>query len=479
MDQAANKTTWGLREVLRMSVPASASMLGRTITQFVDGVMVAHLGPAIFSAQAIGGLVAFVPESFSIGALGVVNTYISQNLGAGRRRRCGQYAWAGLIIAMLLSALFMPLAAVARPLFAAIGHAADVQPMEVLYFRYMILAVPVTMSVRVLEAFFYGLHRPSIVVAVSLLTNLFNVAGNYVLIFGKFGFPAMGLEGAAIASVASWTLQLTILLSVFLSHRMHRRFGTRLLRAVRLRQCTDILRIGWPAGTRFFIDLFTWSIFTAYLIGRFGTVHLAAATAAVRYMTLSFMPAVGVGIATTAIVGRYIGRGQLDIARKRAHTAMITTIAYMAVCAMAFLLFRHPMVRLFARISSDAAASGLEAEKIVHIGGRIMVCAAVFQIFDAVGVVFSGALRGAGDTRWPMVITACLSIVVLVGGGIAMVIFLPGLESLGPYIAATAYVIILGLLMAWRFESGAWRKINLLGRAGPYAPLKEQESQVH
>jgi len=463
MDQAVRKTTWGLGEVLRMSAPTSMSMLGRTITQFVDGVMVAHLGPAIFSAQAIGGLVAFVPESFSIGALGVVNTYVSQNLGAGRQRRCGQYAWAGLAIAMLLSVLFMPLAAVARPLFAAIGHAADVQPMEILYFRYMILAVPLTMSVRVLEAFFYGLHRPIIVVATSLLANLLNVVGNYVLIFGKLGFPEMGLEGAAVASVASWLVQLAILLSVFLSHRIHRRFGTRMVRAVRLRQCKDILRIGWPAGMRFFIDLFTWTIFTANLIGRFGTAHLAAATAAVRYMTLSFMPAVGIGIATTAIVGRYIGRGQPDIARKRAHTATITAIAYMGACALAFLLFRHPMVRLFTKISSDAATSGLEAEKIVRIGGRIMVCAAVFQVFDAVGVVFSGALRGAGDTRWPMVITACLSIVVLVGGGTAMVLFLPELESLGPYIAATAYVIVLGLVMAWRFESGAWRRINLLG----------------
>jgi len=460
----ADKSTSGLSEVLSRSWPASASMLGRTLTQFVDGVMVARLGPATISAQGVGGLVAFVPESFSIGTLGVVNTFVSQNLGAGRRRRCGAYAWAGLAIAMVMAAFFCPLASLARPLFAAIGHEPDVQNLEVLYFRYMILAVPLTMSVRVLEAFFYGIHRPGIVLAVSATANLVNLAGNYVLIFGKFGFPEMGLEGAAVATVASWALQLLILLTVFLSARMHRKFGTRLVRAVRLRQCGDIVRIGWPAGMRFLIDVFTWSIFITMLIGRFGTAHLAAATAAARYMTLSFMPAVGISIATTALVGRYIGAGRADLARRRAHTAMKVAMVYMGACALAFLLLRHPMVRLFAVISPAAAAKGITADQIVAIGGRIMICAAVFQLFDAVGIIFSGALRGAGDTLWPMIVSAAMSVVVLIGGGIVMVTCLPQLKSLGPYLAATVYVCILGLLMAWRFESGRWRKIDLLRR---------------
>ena len=92
-----------------------------------------------------------------------------------------------------------------------------------------------------------------------------------------------------------------------------------------------------------------------------------------------------------------------------------------------------------------------------------MICAAVFQLFDAAGIVFNGALRGAGDTRWPMIAAVALSLSVLVGGGWCMVKFLPQLTSLGPYIAATVYIIILGSAMAWRFESGHWRRIDLLG----------------
>ena len=469
LGQGNSKSDSGLGEVLRMSGPASVSMLGRTLTQFVDGWMVARLGVVTISAQGMGGLLAFVPESFSIGALGVVNTFVSQNLGAGRPKRCGQYVWAGLAIVVLLSATICPLAIFARPIFAAIGHESEVQRLEVVYFRYMILAVPITMSIRVLEAFFYGLHRPSIVFAVSIIANAFNVGGNYVLIFGKFGFPAMGLRGAATASVASWCLQLTILLIVFLLPATNRRYGTWHVRAVRRKQCLEILRIGWPAGLRFMADLLTWMFVNAILIGRFGTAHLGASMIAVRYMTLSFMPTVGIGIATTALVGRHIGRGRPDLARRRAHTAMRVAMVYMGLCAIAFLVWREDMIRWFTTISPGMAEE-VDPELVVRIGGRIMVCAAIFQLFDALGIVFSGALRGAGDTLWPMLVTIALSVVVMVGGGVAMVVFFPQLESIGPYIAATAYVIVLGILMAWRFESGAWRKIDLLGRRSPVPP---------
>jgi MATE family multidrug resistance protein len=103
-------------------------------------------------------------------------------------------------------------------------------------------------------------------------------------------------------------------------------------------------------------------------------------------------------------------------------------------------------------------------DRIVRIGGNVMICAAAFQLFDALGIVYIGALRGAGDTRWPMAVSIACSWAVFVGGGIAVVNLLPQLTSLGPWLAASGYIILLGALLAWRFESGAWRRIDLLGR---------------
>ena len=451
----------GFGEVLRLSWPASLTMLNTTMLKFVDGLMVSFVGPAPFSAQFMGGMVAFVPESFAMGILTVVNTYVSQNLGAGRLRQTGLYAWAGLAIAMAFACLIAPLALVARPLFVLFHHAPDVTALEAMYFRYMVLSVLVTLPTRVLEQFFFGIHRPRIVLVASLLANGTNVLINYTLIFGKFGFPAMGLEGAAIGSVISWVLQFALLLIVFLAGPLRRKYATGLSRAVRLRHCLDLIRVGWPAGVQLCNDIASWTLFQGALIGPMGTEHMAASTAAMRYMGISFMPAVGIGVAATAIIGRHIGQGRADLARRRAHAAMLSAMVYMGVCGVLFTLFRHDLVRFFVHVDPEQIA---HAETIVKIGTRILVCAAVFQLFDAVGIVYVGALRGAGDTRWPMAVTIALSWGIVVGGGAAAVLLLPGLASLGPWIAASLYVVVLGAVMGWRFESGAWRKIDLLGR---------------
>lgn len=471
-----------LAQVLRMSWPASLTMLNSTLMKFVDGFMVAQVGPIPFAAQFIGGIMSFAPESFLMGMLTVVNTYVSQNYGAGRRRRTAQYAWAGMLVALVAAAALAPLAVAAKPLFELIGslrRTGQADPelvrLQALYFRYMILGAGLTISIQVLHQFFYGVHRPKIVFAASVVANLFNVGANAVLIFGLLGFPAMGLEGAAIGTVMSWGLHVAILLAMFLSRPLHRLFATRRLRAVRLRQCVELIRLGWPAGVQLSNDIASWAVFTAVLVGMFGEAHLAATTAAMRYIGLSFMPAVGIGMATTALVGRHIGRGRPDLARKRAHTALLTAMIYMGLCGTAFWLFRYPMLSFLVKEVPSATVTPEQAHRlareIIDTGATIMLCAAAFQLFDAVGIVYVGALRGAGDTLWPMIVTVCLSWSVILGGGYLAVTYLPQLASVGPWLAASAYVILMGLLLAWRFESGAWRRIDLLKRKAPPTEL--------
>jgi len=442
--------------VLHMAWPASVAMLGTTIIKFVDAAMVSRVGPEPFAAQFLAGMTAFVPEALILGLLTVINTYVSQNLGAGRYRRAGQYAWAGMAVAfgsaMLIALLFF----FSDKMFAMIGH--PEQALESMYFKYMIVAVLVTLPSRVLEQFFFGIHRPRVVLVASVIANLLNIGINYVLIFGKFGAPAMGLQGAAIGSVTAWVIQFLILMGIFLAPSMHRKFGTRMVKATRWLHCKDILRVGWPAGVQLCNDMLTWSVCVAVLAGEFGMAHRGATTIAMRYIGLAFMPAVGIGIATTALVGRYIGLRKPDIARKRAHQGVVTAMIWMGGCGVMFWIFRYQMARFFAQ--------GAEADEIVRIGAQIMICAAIFQISDAVGIVYIGALRGAGDTKWPMFITLFLSWVIIVGGGVAAVKLAPQLTSLGPWIAASVYVIVMGAAVAWRFESGAWRKIDLL-RRGP------------
>ena len=456
----------GLTQVFRLSWPASLTMLNTTIIKFVDGYMVSHVSHESFSAQYIAGMLAFGPEAFALGMLTVVNTFVSQNFGAGRCRRAGLYAWAGIFVALGVAAVMLPLAPLGGVIFRTplLRHEAALHAKEVMYFRYMIVAAFFTLPARVLEQFFYGVHRSRVVLAVSVLANLFNVLMNYTLIFGHFGAPALGLEGAAIGSLCAWGLQLTVLMAVFLAPEMRRRFGTHMVRAVGRRHCKDLLRVGWPAGMQLANSIICWAIFTAAIVGTcFGKVHAAATTVAMRYLGLSFMPAVGISLATTAIVGKCIGRGRHDLARKRAHSALLIATVYMGACGLAFWLFRYPMVRLLLA-NVPGRADGQQLEAVVEIAANIMLCAASFQLLDAVGIVYVGALRGAGDTHWPMKTTFILSWTIIIGGGFMMAAFFPHLGSVGPWISASAYVMAMGIFMARRFESGAWRKISLLGR---------------
>ncbi|MEC8320727.1 MAG: hypothetical protein VX012_04910, partial [Planctomycetota bacterium] len=154
------------------------------------------------------------------------------------------------------------------------------------------------------------------------------------------------------------------------------------------------------------------------------------------------------------------------------------------ICAVFFLVFRDSLVSVFV----DEVADPVLAGRIISIGAGMLVWAALFQTMDAVGIVYTGALRGAGDTVWPGVATAVLSWTLLVGLGWVLVTWAPGLSSEGPWIAATSYIVVFGVVMAVRFERGGWRSIDLLAGAGldaarhaplgPSAPALEPSASV-
>jgi MATE family multidrug resistance protein len=217
------------------------------------------------------------------------------------------------------------------------------------------------------------------------------------------------------------------------------------------------MRVGWPASVQQGNEMVCWAIFMTVLVGRFGTEHLAAGWIVLRYMHLSFMPAVGFSVATTTLVGQFIGAREPDLAAKAAHTSLWMGVVYMSIWGALMMLFREPMVRIFL----GANGGGSDVERIVAIGSSVMILAAVFQAFDGIGIVYFGALRGAGDTLWPGLVTAGLSWTLIVGGGWGCAVAFPQWGSWGPWAGTTLYIIALGSALAWRFERGAWRSIRL------------------
>lgn len=473
--------------MLRLALPTVATMASYTVMQFADAVMVARIGDnadLYISAQGNGGVWAFIPMSIVLGFTGVINTYVSQNLGAGRPERGPAYAWNALWIAFFAWLfVLLPLAAIIPSIFNAMhGPAPGAEPLAVArattlvtleshYAQILLLGGFISMATRAMAQFFYGLHKPSVTLGAAIVGNLTNLFLNWVLIYGNLGAPALGVAGAAIATVIGTAVEASIPLAVFLSARYHRLYATRSAWRLSLPHIKDILRVGWPPALMFGNEIICWALFMTYFAGRFGTDHNAAGWIVLRYMHLSFMPAVGLSFACTAMVGKCLGAGRPDLAANRAKVGIAIAMVYMGLCAALMVIFRHPLVEIFiTQAPGQSAIDAAHAASILAIAANIMIVAAVFQVFDALGITLIGVLRGAGDTVWPGVATMILAWVCIVGLGAASTYFFPHWQSLGPWAAAALYIIALGIALAYRFASGAWRNVNLLQHSAAANP---------
>ncbi|MFO0827138.1 MAG: MATE family efflux transporter [Phycisphaerales bacterium] len=472
MSDAGNNAISPIREVFAMAWPTVLTMLSYTAMQFMDSLMVAQVGPLEVAAQGNGGMWSFTLVAFLFGVVTMVNSFVAQALGANRPHEVARYAWAGLWFSLLAwLALMVPYAFVLPSIFARMGHEPELLRLEAAYAQVLLLGGIVTLGAKSISQFFFGIQAPRVVAVAAIVGNVVNVLLNYVLIYGERGLPSLGLPGmpgaptlgvtgAAIATIVGTGTEMMLPLSVFLSRRMHERFGTRDAWRFDARALRDLIKVGAPNSLAFGNEILCWGVFMSWLVGMFGTLHLTAGWITLRYMHVSFMPAVGFATAATALVGKYVGAGMPDVAAQRARMCVGLALVYMTACGVTFGVFRHELIELFAR---GAQTTPEQVEALVRIGGWMMICAAVFQTFDAIGVVFSGALRGAGDTLFPGLVTVVFSWVFIVGLGWLLATRLaPRWESFGPWVASSVYIILLGIVVGARFYSGAWKRKRLV-----------------
>lgn len=459
-----------LGEMLHIAAPTVLGMLSYTVMQFVDKYFCAKLGVEELAAAGNGGIAAWFPCSVMTALLGVINSFVSQNLGAGKPERGAAYAWAGVWMSLAVWTLvLLPYAWFLPEMFHGMRHGLGLEDvsekiaeLEVQYARVLLVGMVFTLWARGIAQFFYGMHKPVVATVGVMAGNVVNFAMTYALVFGAWGFPSLGVAGSALGTVCGTLLELAIPFAVFMGARYNALYHTRRAWRPSWPAIKDITRIGWPAGLMFGNEMICWWVFMTGFVAQFGAAHNAASWITLQYMHMSFMPAVGMSIAVQAMVGKAIGAGDPDLARRRVRLGVKVTMAYMGACALAMVVFRTPLVAIF--LNEPAAGSEIVAEpgEVLRIGGQLLILAAVFQMFDAVGITMVGALRGAGDTLWPGVATMLLAWSIIIGGGKLITLQWPQWGALGPWITAAVYIITFALVMAWRWRSGAWRRFELV-----------------
>jgi MATE family multidrug resistance protein len=438
-----------LVEMLALAGPTIVQMASYTLMQFFDTWMLAHVGTGVAepTAGSNGGMLAFSVISLGMGTLWVVNTLVSQSFGRKDYVACGRWLWQGIWFAIAFSVVLLPGLPFVSLVFKGVGHEPQLVRLETIYLQIMLGGSALKLVGTAFSQFLLAIDRPNSVLIATVIGVSANVLAAWAMIFGHLGFPQMGVRGSAWGQNIGVLVEMMALICfAFLPavRRMYNMFDWKPRPAMIL----TLLRVGIPSGIQIVADVLAWSLYTMWVMGVFGSKVMAANTFIFRFMSVSFMPAFGIGTAVTALVGRYLGAGQPEVARKRADLGFKFAAAYMLTCGLFFFLGRNVLMGLF---THDA--------EVLRVGAMLLIFAAVYQFFDAMYIIYNGALRGAGDTFVPAIATALLCWGMTVFGGYAVARLHTSWGSAGPWTVATIYGIILGVFMLIRFRRGDWKAI--------------------
>jgi len=458
-----------LRYMLNLAAPMVVTTISFTIMQFVDRFMVSRIpdfGTEALAAILPAGFVSFLPGGFAIGAITSLNTFVSQSLGRGDKEDCSNYFWQAIYMGIVY---FLAVVAIMWPtapwIFRMMGHPDAVVAMEVIYLRIMLYAHILAVINWSSGQFFMGIHRPIITMCASLCGQVVNVAANYVLIFGKLGFPAMGIAGAGWGTFIGITVSACVNMSLYLSSNINATFKSRRTLNIDFSKMYDLLKVGLPAGFGLMVNVAFWGVVLFGLVGKFGTEALAATSGVLAYTNLSVMPVVGISMALAAAVGKTIGQGQKKIAIKQTRVCLKISLIYMGLVGICFFIFRRSLMEFW--------TTEPEMDKaFIETGSNILICAAIYQCFHATRTIYGGALQGAGDTVWLAMVSAVGAVLILGFGGWLIAKFFPSFGALGPWSAATVSIIAVGLANRWRFKSKRWMNIDLFKRRAVSVPIQ-------
>lgn len=386
-----------LRELGRLAWPLVLAQLAQNGMGFIDTVMVGRLGPDALAAIALGNTVFFFILIGFSAVLFSVGPFVAQAYGGGRRDEAARAVRQGLWLALFLSVPGILVFVFGERLLLLAGQSAATAAGAGLYLRGMAFGFPAVLALTALRGFLEGHGDTRPILFVSALGVGLNVLGNDALMFGRLGFPRLGLVGTAYASAFAF-LMMAVLLGGYIAWRypVYRVFGN--LRRPDRAMMFALVRVGWPIGLTSAFEAGLFSLATL-LMGQYGTGALAGHQIAMQSTSTTFMVPLGIGIATGVRVGQAVGRGDPAAVRSAAYTGLSVAAGFMIVSAAVFWLLPGVIIRLYLGPgASDVSAAFVFA-------ARFLAVAALFQIFDGTQVAAVGALRGLKDTRVPMLLT--------------------------------------------------------------------------
>jgi MATE family multidrug resistance protein len=453
-DAPQRPTPGGSRELLALAAPLILSQGFVTVQVFVDTLLLSRHDSREMAATLPAAMWYWLPFWPLQVTAGYTSTFIAQYTGAGRPHRVGPAVWQGIHFAVLAGMVMLLLVPAAALLIAVGGHSPTLQALEASYLRCLAFAALPMLVMAAANGFFSGRGQTWTVLGIEGFGTAVNVALALVLIFGRGGFPELGIVGAGWATVAgSWASAL-LAIALLLRQRYRKEFATLSGWRPERDLFRRLLKYGGPAGGQVFLDMFVFTMFVQ-LVGRLGEAQLGATTLTIRLNMIAFLPMMGMGQAVCILVGQRLGADRPDLAERSAYTGLKWTFGYMCTVAAVYLTLPRLLVSMF-----EGGGDTENFAAVAAIVPGLLVCVATYSVVDAVNVTFAFALRGAGDTLFVTLATFCLAwpimvlptyLVVRAGGNVNWAWWF-----------ATAHIFAMAACFCLRFRTGKWKSMRVI-----------------
>ncbi len=436
-------------QIFKLAIPAIMEMMLHTLVWTADTAMVGRLTPAAISSVNLGAQIMFTVSNI-FGALGIGATaMVSRHIGANNKEEAENIASQSIGIGIIISVIIGTLGIIlANTIFRTIVNDSEVIFLGTRYLRTVFVGAFFLIPLLIGNSILRGAGNTVIPLVAALFANIFNIIGDYVLIFGKFGFPELGVEGAAIATGSAQILASLITFTFLIRGKSGIKLHVNKIFKLSKETIKNIINLSIPATFEMLMNEGS-RLMSSFWIAQLGTVAFAAHSLANAAESLSFMPGFGFAIAATTMVGQSLGANNVEKAEMSVKQSVKYSVILMGTVSLAFLLVPYGIMRLF---STNVEAVSL-ASKCLRVG-------AIEQIPIAIAMVISGGLKGAGDTKGPFKIALVTNLVVRLPL-IFIIVFILKWSVVYVWWATALQFIVEATLMAIRYKKGQWKSIKI------------------
>ena len=443
-----------LRELMRLALPMVVSQGTFAVMIFTDRYFMSQIDPVHMAAALGGGVASFFSFCFFVGLFSYGNAMAAQYLGAGEPEKCPKVVTQGLIMTVMSVPFLSLITFLVAGIFAGMGHDPVQVELERTYYLILMSGALITLAKVCISSYFAGIGRTHVVMICDLFGLVINIPLCYVMVFGKLGFPALGIVGAGISTVVATLLAFLLFVSFYFRKEHRERFGVLQSFSLETKILRRFWRLGFPSGLELFLNVAAFNLFLL-MFQSYGVAEAAAAAIVFNWDILSFIPMIGLHVGIISLIGRIVGARDMARANEVMTAAFAVALAYGVFLATTYILFRFPLVEVFAPPSGDFSA-------IRSLSAFMMIGLSSYVIADGIILVSGGILRGAGDTRWLMVASVTLHWAMLVAQFFIIRVF--GFSPKVSWLAFVTMILAIAVVYAWRLRSGRWRDPEALER---------------